>query len=962
MKRLVFLMIALALVCASPHHCLADLNDGLVAHYPFDGDAKDATGNGWDGTPQGATLTTDRFDEAASAYLFDGNDDYIHLNATLPVSTGSSTISVWVKIPPVGQGGLTAGERVGVIFGSLVSEGPGFNLGENWEIYSNGEVRIRFGRPTLDLFGSKDLRDGRWHNVVFIRDTAADQFYAYIDGYEEPLTPHDNAGTEDDSGMLHSIGRDQMPDNAFFHGVMDDLRIYNRALSKDEILILNDSSLFFDADHDWDIDTEDLSFYSHYFGGTYPVIEDGLVAYYPFNTNAKDASGYKNHGTPSPYGLVLTADRFGTERSAYLFDGDDDIIYLTRKFYIGGSNNTVAAWVKAPLPGHGGLEHDEMVGSLLSNFNNDDPSADWEINSDGKLHLYWNYGQADLVGTRDLRDNAWHHVAIVRDKGLDRFSAYIDGLVDPLTAHSTAGDDIPFFHPHYIGAPWYFHGIIDEVRVYDRVLAGGEINQLAHSQLGGMTVCFDADGDGDIDGSDTALMAKYFGVTGDVLWYRDADGDGYGDPDMDLARYFWDFQPTDGYVANPDDCDDDKADWHVGPSGNCLFEGYTDCVSPYTEHCHLPVSNVETKLVNLGEGNGIDVNKDKFAWRNRIPPGEVFTGASKRHIQSIQYFEYQTKRFLVVTVGDETDLDAANVSIVAVDRFGSEDGNDDKVVSQNLLLGDWETNPYDHAGGSQLIGEYLFIALEDMENHSQTKTGVWKIQRGTTPFAGYQYSIEMDSSDYHHSATAVTKLSDGTYFMAACVEDECNKIQFFKSTGTSLANDPGFHYIDQWNRYLELNSGEDDDWADCAPQNINMVVDTNGSIYLVMFGVERIGAPGELPCGTAAHDDHIYSYKLRMTDDYQIKLDFKDKVDIGTGDNCDCLDKDGQVCGCGMPGCYIPLGVSGTNFDAGSGLWIAPDGKDDIAVMATEHYDSCGYDPVADDGKSRWGVTENWDD
>lgn len=52
---------------------------------------------------------------------------------------------------------------------------------------------------------------------------------------------------------------------------------------------------------------------------------------------------------------------------------------------------------------------------------------------------------------------------------------------------------------------------------------------------------------------------------------------------------------------------------------------------------------------------------------------------------------------------------------------------------------------------------------------------------------------------------------------------------------------------------------------------------------------------------------------------------------------------------------WIPS--TGSNFEAGSGLWICPDGKDDMAVMATEHYDSCGSP-----GKSRWGVTENWDD
>ena len=52
--------------------------DGLVAHYPFNGNANDASTNSNDGTVNGATLTTDRFGNANSAYSFDGVDDDIN--------------------------------------------------------------------------------------------------------------------------------------------------------------------------------------------------------------------------------------------------------------------------------------------------------------------------------------------------------------------------------------------------------------------------------------------------------------------------------------------------------------------------------------------------------------------------------------------------------------------------------------------------------------------------------------------------------------------------------------------------------------------------------------------------------------------------------------------------------------------------------------------------------------------
>ena len=51
----------------------------MIAHYPFDGNADDASGNGNHGEVHGATLTKDKFGNADSAYSFDGVDDYIEI-------------------------------------------------------------------------------------------------------------------------------------------------------------------------------------------------------------------------------------------------------------------------------------------------------------------------------------------------------------------------------------------------------------------------------------------------------------------------------------------------------------------------------------------------------------------------------------------------------------------------------------------------------------------------------------------------------------------------------------------------------------------------------------------------------------------------------------------------------------------------------------------------------------------
>jgi hypothetical protein len=73
--------------------------NGLVGWWPFNGNANDESGNGNNGTVNGATLTTDRFGIANKAYSFDGVDDIISLqNSSNFNFNNGKAISFWVKI------------------------------------------------------------------------------------------------------------------------------------------------------------------------------------------------------------------------------------------------------------------------------------------------------------------------------------------------------------------------------------------------------------------------------------------------------------------------------------------------------------------------------------------------------------------------------------------------------------------------------------------------------------------------------------------------------------------------------------------------------------------------------------------------------------------------------------------------------------------------------------------------
>jgi hypothetical protein len=210
--------------------------------------------------------------------------------------------------------------------------------------------------------------------------------------------------------------------------------------------------------------------------------DPSLIGYWTFDEGsgsiADDYSGNGNGGTIEGGPQWVT----GKIGGGMQFNGDGDQIQLASVFTtLGSSSNTVAAWIKVPLPGTEGLGASERVGNLLGNYN-DSPNSNWELHAAGQMRMWWNGGEIDARGTTDLRDNTWHHVAWVRDKAADASTMYIDGQLEATIA--TVGTDITFNTTHRIAADnrgastpnW--HGLLDDLQVYDRALSQGEIEEI----------------------------------------------------------------------------------------------------------------------------------------------------------------------------------------------------------------------------------------------------------------------------------------------------------------------------------------------------------------------------------------------------------------------------------------------------------------------------------------------------
>jgi hypothetical protein len=209
----------------------------------------------------------------------------------------------------------------------------------------------------------------------------------------------------------------------------------------------------------------------------------GVVLYYPFNGDATDMSASHNNGKVS--GPTLAGDRFGNPNRAYHFDGVDDYIsFDTSKLPLGNSSRTISAWIKAEswppeaIPGLG--PRATVIGW---------GADDWQKLSElqivsGRLqfHCYDAWGR-DVTSNAVLELNQWYHLAIVY-AAEGSASVYVNGIEDKygpgaLDTPTGTGRIGAYPDPKTNGFDAsYFHGIIDDVSVYNQALTDAQIQAL----------------------------------------------------------------------------------------------------------------------------------------------------------------------------------------------------------------------------------------------------------------------------------------------------------------------------------------------------------------------------------------------------------------------------------------------------------------------------------------------------
>ena len=277
----------------------AQLTDGLVAHWPLDeinGETTPDVVSGYDMTADNLTADSVVEGKYGNAMSFSNADQTLlwrknEEGDALPANQHDSfTVSFWSKIQGNGQSDL----RVFSESNTQGDNGPLFNIGTR----NNGsdgtiDIYIRGAGPTVGhIFSTAEPFDDEWHHVVFVQNELERSIYVdgELDDLEiaaKPESGWDNIDATTIGGILRGNA------SHWVTGLIDDVAIWDRALSADEVSGLTSSGIPTPG------------------GGGNPLLVD-LVAHFPLDSDGNSTNGEFTAST------VTDVERFGVVFSNYV--------------------------------------------------------------------------------------------------------------------------------------------------------------------------------------------------------------------------------------------------------------------------------------------------------------------------------------------------------------------------------------------------------------------------------------------------------------------------------------------------------------------------------------------------------------------------------------------------------------------------------------------------------------------
>lgn len=427
-------------------------NLGLVGYWPMNEGTStfvgDFSGRGAHATFSGAPLWS--AGKRGGALDFDGTDDYL----VTPLSRSdysSITVAAWFKY----EGSVSDSYRA-----IVAGQSANFFIGKNT---GNGNIGVQDGAYNSAVAVGTNAWDGNWHHIA----------YAFSGGTGTVYLDGANVGSGAFAGGTGAIwiGQENEGGGYDFNGKIDDVRVYGRALSAEEIKALYGSNeTLVNAPQD-------------------KKLTDGLVGYWTFNgkdlagTVASDVSGRGNSGTLTN-GPVPSIGKVG---QSLQFDGSNDYVQVPYSAALAPTsavsfgtwfkttNKTLSQKILSKTESGGyAIVINEAVGSC----NGTSLVGFVGVLAPGMTYFGACYDRSNIT------DNQWHHVMTTYDG--ETVLLYLDGA--QVASNATPSGPITYSTNNTLcigtepsatcGVTQFFSGNIDEARVYNRALSAAEVKQL----------------------------------------------------------------------------------------------------------------------------------------------------------------------------------------------------------------------------------------------------------------------------------------------------------------------------------------------------------------------------------------------------------------------------------------------------------------------------------------------------
>lgn len=416
------------------------IENGLLARYDFSNNILDQSGNNRNGLVNTALFTKDRYGNSNSALSFNGVNQYVTLGNWFNYQ--EFTVSFWLN-----AGATQTNAYAELIDNNHTGSRSWFAQQDNTSnnLYYFGA----YGSPRGDVFFNLT---STWNHLTFVK--GAGIIKVFLNGKLVNTATHGGTIMYDGTqnlilGAWYASGGFAR----FWKGSMDDLKLYNRALSDTEITTI------FQAE------------------APNPSLSAGLFANYKFDGDANDISGKGNNGTING-GATFTSDRFGTANKALNFDGVDDHVSVTNNNTLSGFNEvTVSAWVANNLPN---ATEGSVIGKWFQQVGSGFNSYIMGL-SNTQYYGAFSMSAPTIYAPNAQAQNSWVHLVYTHDATGDKL--FINGY---LGASNTNAGTINYSTTNLLlgadtnmGTLWrFFKGKIDDVRLYNRALSRLEVQQL----------------------------------------------------------------------------------------------------------------------------------------------------------------------------------------------------------------------------------------------------------------------------------------------------------------------------------------------------------------------------------------------------------------------------------------------------------------------------------------------------